>query len=150
MGRSHGAGWLILRIRAGPSPVGGSPATELLILSQTARPANPRGASRRMASNLNGGPGRARAQARSFVLVSLDQLVGAEQEGTGAGVPGRACDLTLQEVASSISMRASLRMRSTIERTPFDRWGVRCSDRPRPRNKPRASVVSTSDAGLPE
>src|SRR3954451_24316957 len=30
------------------------------------------------------------------------------------GVPGRACDLTLQEVASSISMRASLRMRSTI------------------------------------
>src|SRR3954470_12330208 len=61
--------------------------TESVILSQTARPANPRGASRRMASNLNGGPGRARVQTRSFVLVSLDQLVGAEQEGTGAGSP---------------------------------------------------------------
>jgi hypothetical protein len=85
MERSDGAGWFTPKIRAGLSPTGGCLETESVILSQTARPANPRGASRRMASNLNGGPGRARVQTRSFVLVSLDQLVGAEQEGTGAG-----------------------------------------------------------------
>ena len=45
--------------------------------------------------------------------------------------------------------RASARMRSTMEKKPFERWGVRCSVRPSSANRALASAPRTSWGVLP-
>src|SRR6476659_7372712 len=60
----------------------------------------------------------------------------------------RASPLAAYALASAA--RASARMRSTIERKPFERWGVRCSRRPSRSNSAIASADRISWAGLPE
>lgn len=52
--------------------------------------------------------------------------------------------------AGRSAARASLRIRSTMERRPFERWGVRCESRPSFVNRSAASVVTISGAGRPE
>jgi hypothetical protein len=46
--------------------------------------------------------------------------------------------------------RASFLIRSTIERTPFERCGVKCVERPRLSNRPWASMARIRDAVWPE
>ena len=59
-----------------------------------------------------------------------------------------ACVGNRQACASAA--RASDRMRSTIDRNPFERCGVRCSRRPICSNSATASVARMLRAGLPE
>ena len=54
------------------------------------------------------------------------------------------------QATTAIAVRASDLMRSTIERNPFERCGVRCSRSPMRSNSVIASVARISLARLPE
>jgi predicted transcriptional regulator len=72
----------------------------------------------------------------------------AKQMGLGQQREIIACVGNRQACASAA--RASDRMRSTIDRNPFERCGVRCSRRPICSNSATASVARMLRAGLPE
>ena len=61
----------------------------------------------------------------------------------GASRPARvtADAIRLDGAKLERSLPASVRIRSTIARTPFDRWGVRCCSRPSARKEATASTA---------
>jgi len=79
-------------------------------------------------------------------------LLGRSPTYPGARALAVACALFVPAYTAAVARaeRASERMRSTIERKPLERCGVRCSRKPNRSNSATASVARMSLAALSE
>ena len=104
-------------------------------------------------------PNYAEARSRLAKQMGLGQQRRRRASSIDSGKPKRrseprSCYVTKASShssdASASALRASALTRSTMERRPFERCGVRCSRRPMRSNNATASVAMMSRAVLPE
>src|SRR5262249_62372294 len=92
------------------------------------------------------------AAAGGLLLIGLGAGLRTLQriERTLASRPMPRASALHRYAAAASAARASERIRSTMERKPFERCGVRCSRKPMPSNSLTASVFRICLALLPE